>query len=542
MKRYGEAVFGTVTDAAPVVQTIHGAVRGENREGVAVFRGIPYGGDVSGKNRFRPPSPAKDWEGVRDCTLNGFIAVQAGTSISGTADFGNYFSGGHPEKFGCEREKQGENCLVLNVLTPGIDGQKRPVAVYIHGGGFDTGSGTLVLGADQWVREEDLVLVGINHRLNVFGYLNLSAYDSDYSSSGMAGILDLLLALEWVRNNIREFGGDPEKVTIMGESGGGAKVNHLLAMHAARGLFRAAIVESGSGAPAVVSPKAACGRTKMLLEELGIPEDCWKRLFEIPAEQLLRAGGRIGMGFSPSSDGLYLPYNKEGDFWEADPGRPLLVGAAADELAAFFDPEVLTWEELRARLLDGNKGTAFPEHLEAKGKGGKNGMPERSEKEGKFSDILQNFSRNADEVIRIFREKDPSADPYQIFIRICSQCSFLGAGAYRQAEAKARKKEGPVYNYYFAFQAPHPRCPEKTFAWHTADLPLQMRVVTYPGCEEISRVMAHAWAAFIRTGSPNTEMLDWPPFTLEKKEVMVFDKTSRVMTDPTKEYRQFIRE
>lgn len=277
MKKYGEAVWGNVEEQHPVVRTSHGKVMGENRDGVGIFRGIPYGGDCGGRNRFLPPVPAKDWEGVRDCTKNGYYAVQNGTSISGSQGFGPYFSGGHPELFGVAEEEQNENCLVLNVLTPGLDAEKRPVVVYIHGGGFATGSGTLVIGADKWVREEDIVLVGINHRLNVFGYLYLGAFDKKYADSGMAGMLDLVLALEWVRDNIGSFGGDPSKVTIMGESGGSMKVSTLMAMEKAKGLFRAAICESGSAPVGCLSKEEAAKTAESVLKKLHIKDEEWKK-------------------------------------------------------------------------------------------------------------------------------------------------------------------------------------------------------------------------------------------------------------------------
>ena len=412
--------------------------------------------------------------------------------------------------------------------------------MYIHGGGFATGSGTLVLGADEWVREQDLVVVGVNHRLNVFGYLNLSAYDPKYQSSGMAGILDLLLALEWVRDNIGAFGGDPNLVTIMGESGGGGKVNHLLALPAAKGLFRAAIVESGSGAPATTSQENGQKLARALLEELEIPEGKWEKLLEIPAQELLNATAKFGMGFSPSADGTYLSYNAQGEYWEVDPQLPLLVGASADEQAAFADPETLTWEEVRSRLV-GETVETVPEELpETDETGRKNWSAKLPGKKGGLGATPGITEGNVDEAIRVFREKDPDADPYHIFVRIQSQCGFLGAGAYQQAMSKAKKGAGPVYDYYITFQAPHPRHPESAFAWHTADLPLQMRVVAHAGCEEISKVMAHAWAAFIRTGSPNTEALPWPPFTAERRQVMVFGATPQVKIDPTTDYRKFL--
>ncbi len=170
-------ILAASCSASPIVTTSKGKVKGETRNGVAIFRGIPYGAPTDGENRFKKPEPAPPWEGVLDCTINGPIAVQNGMSISGAPGLGDYFSGGHPELFGVADEKQGENCLVLNVLTPGVDRKERPVLVYIHGGGFDTGSGTLTLGADKLAKEEDLVIVGVNHRLNLFGFLSLGHLD-----------------------------------------------------------------------------------------------------------------------------------------------------------------------------------------------------------------------------------------------------------------------------------------------------------------------------------------------------------------------------
>ena len=194
-EQYGNPVFGRVTQKYPVADTEYGKVAGENRNGIAVFRGIPYGGSCDGKNRFLPAREPKAWTGIRDCRKNGSIAVQEGGSITASWDFGNYFSGGNPEPFGCNQEIRGENCLVLNVLTPQPGEGKRPVIVYIHGGGFASGSGTTVLGADGLVREQDIVLVGINHRLNAFGFLYLGEIEKDFLESGTAGMTDLVLAL-----------------------------------------------------------------------------------------------------------------------------------------------------------------------------------------------------------------------------------------------------------------------------------------------------------------------------------------------------------
>ncbi|MBQ9712263.1 MAG: carboxylesterase/lipase family protein [Bacteroidales bacterium] len=205
--QYGSPVFGTVTDEHPVAVISSGKISGENRDGIAIFRGIPYGGPCDGANRWMPPTPVQPWEGTRDCTVNGPIAMQNSQSISADpTGLGRYFNGGHPELFGCEDEYESENCLVLDVLTPGIDKAARPVLVYIHGGGFATGSGSLVLGADRLSREEDIVIVGVNHRLNIFGYLYLGALDPAYETSGSVGMQDLVQALEWVRDNIAALG------------------------------------------------------------------------------------------------------------------------------------------------------------------------------------------------------------------------------------------------------------------------------------------------------------------------------------------------
>ena len=172
-----------VTEKNPVVKTGSGKVMGETRKGVAIFRGIPYGGDCGPGRRFMAPVPAESWEGVRDCTKNGPIAVQLGESVAASAAFREYFGGGHPELQGVLEEEQGENCLVLNVLTPDLTG-KRPVLFYIHGGGFTTNSGSIVTGGDRLVREQDLVLVSVNHRLNAFGFLYLGDLDPKYKDSG----------------------------------------------------------------------------------------------------------------------------------------------------------------------------------------------------------------------------------------------------------------------------------------------------------------------------------------------------------------------
>lgn len=512
-------MHASVTEQTPVVKTTHGAVQGQNRRGIAVFRGIPYGGNCGGERRFLPPQPAENWEGVRDCTKNGPVAMQRAGSISaGTSPFNIYFSGKHPEEIGWEDEVFSENCLVLNVLTPGIDEKKRPVVVYIHGGGFLSGSGTLTLGADAWCDEEDIVVVGINHRLNIFGALYLGDLDPKYADSGMAGMLDCVLALEWVRDNIAAFGGDPDRVTIMGESGGGQKVNTLLAMERAKGLFCRAIVESGSGLPGAFHKDTATMMALKVLGALSIDPKDLDKLMDVPAEDLLVAMESTGAVFTPVADEICIPYSPDA-YTEADPVVPLMVGASEEELAIFMPPrgDEYRMEDLRKELLD---------NAEKKAAAGMSGTS------------VPVTESTVDRFIEQYRGHDEkSVSPYHLYMQMLSMSSLLGAGAFAQAMQKAEKKQGPVYHYFVTYDAYIPGAEQYRYSWHTADLPLQMRVVMYPEMEDLSRKMAHSWAAFIRTGSPDTPELPWPAFSLENRETMVWDEECRVEHDPTKFYR-----
>lgn len=513
---FGEPVFGTVTEEYPVAKTVYGKVSGENRDGVAIFRGIPYGGSVSGQNRWKPAPVPDSWDGVRECTVNGPFCPQGmgEASISANpSELGLTFNGGHPELFGCENEKPDENCLVLNVLTPGLDKSKRPVMVYFHGGGFTTGTGSLVLGADKLCREEDLVVVGVNHRLNVFGYLYLGHKDPEYSASGSVGIQDLVLSLEWVRDNISAFGGDPDNVTIIGESGGGFKICNLMAMPSAAGLFHHAIVESGSNPVGGLGVDKAAEYTDRLLATLGLSDgDSWKELFNLDAETIHDVFSRSHIPLSPVADGNVLPYYESGTWTpELSKDIPVLVGSSADEFGVFLPidkfAEDMTWETVKDRAV-----TQF--HVPAD---------------------------KAAEAVEAFRTRnDKNDDPWHVYLKMHSTSTLLGVGAYHQAFRRSKAGFAPVYNYLVEFDSESVFNPSLRCAWHTADLPLQMRVVYHEECEGLSKTMAHAWAAFCRTGSPSTPELEWPAFTPDYPQVMVFDKEVKVMSDPDASLRQYI--
>ena len=493
--------------SSPIVTTSKGKVKGETRNGVAIFRGIPYGAPTAGENRFKKPEPAPAWEGVLDCTINGPIAVQNGMSISGSPGLGDYFSGGHPELFGVADEKQGENCLVLNVLTPGVDRKERPVLVYIHGGGFDTGSGTLTLGADKLAKEEDLVIVGVNHRLNLFGFLYLGHLDQEYASSGMSGMLDLVLALEWVRDNISAFGGNPGNVTIMGESGGAMKVSTLMAMDSAKGLFHKAIAESGSAPACSFSKDAAAAMTDRFLSNLGLSRDNWRTILSLPAEDLLKASSHVS--FAPVADDINLNYDgsKEILAYEVSREVPLMVGASADEMGVFMPIASM-------------------------------GITEDNLVE-KVSQQFNISVQEAQEVVEAFKAADTKGDaPWHTYLKIVSLSGTLGGGAFNQAMAKAAQGGAPVFNYFIEYDAFAPFGKDYKCAWHTADLPLQMRIVLDPAAESLSKLMAHSWAAFARTGDPSTDDLPWPAFTTTERLVMDFDEETKVLQDPTAPFRE----
>lgn len=508
---YGSPVFGTVTDLEPVVMTEYGAVLGENRDGVAIFRGIPYGGSVSGEARFRAACLPQAWDGVRDCTSNGTIAMQyrfSGSISNGDQGLSLFFNGGHPELFGCADEKHGEDCLVLNVVSPGLDKGKRPVIVYLHGGGFNSGTGSLVLGSDGLAREEDVVIVGVNHRLNVFGFLYLGHLDPDYETSGSAGIQDLVLALEWVRDNIASFGGDPGNVTILGESGGAMKVNNLLAMPSARGLFHKAVPESGSTRVCGYSKQKAAASTDALLANLGLDRNTWRELFRMDAWKIFDAA--VNLDFEPVADGLVIPY-VEGGVWAPECGRdiPLLCGSSADELGVFLPIEQLkeetTWENL----------------------------PE------KVAESLHIDTRRACETVAVFRNANPEdAEPWHVLVNMLSMGNALGGGAYYQALHRSAEGMAPVFSYFIEYDSESPVSSRLHCAWHTADLPLQFRIVYKPETEGLSRTMAHCWAAFARTGNPSVPNLEWPEFTPENPAVMVFGDSAVVEIDPSRELRE----
>jgi para-nitrobenzyl esterase len=465
--------------AAPeIADTTAGKVRGTAANGVTVFRGIPYGK----QSRFLPPSKPEKWTGVRNCTETGPRCIQGPGNIFLSPMIGEYFRGSR-DRAELAPQPESEDCLVLNVLTPSTRG-KRPVMVYIHGGGFTGASSHLTLFADKFPGEQDVVLVGINHRINVFGYLHLGAIDTKYET-GNIGQLDLIAALEWIRANIANFGGDPGNVTIFGESGGAAKISALLFMPAAHGLFQRAILESGSILKVQTAGEAAAGARALLAK---VPLD---RLLTLPAPELFKAAAVPGLRLMPAVDGRSLPEQ----LWQSKPpiDVPLIVGCCKDETTLFS----LKDEELY--------------HLDDAG--------------------LR--SRMPDNLIAAYRAAHPKDTPSDIWFRYATDRERR-ADAIRQAELYLERGKSPVFMYHFVWNTP--LADGKIRAFHTAELPLAIRLVRFPESEPLSKTIANAWANFARLGTPK-----WPRYTLEKRATQMFDApTSSAIDDPDRETRRLI--
>lgn len=524
MTKYADVAFGTVMDSAPIAVTSHGKVMGECREGVAIFRGIPYGGNCDAERRFLPPVPAENWEGIRDCRENGPVAVQERGSIQRWEDQGPAFHGGKKELFKVDNEVQGENCLVANVLTPGLDDRKRPVLFYIHGGGFSVGSGALVLGGDKVCREEDIVLVSVNHRLGPFGYLYLGDLDPKYELSGIAGILDLVLALRWAKENVANFGGDPDNITVLGESGGGGKISMLLSMAETEGLFRGAVLESGAVPNVYNSKEIGTQIAKESLKILGVEETNLAGLQNIPTEkiqELCKHFPTMGYGFVPTADGNRLPFHKQDDYIMAPWASKLniIVGSSEEERgnASRMEDLRMTEETLRQKLL---------QPVTAPGAGEKPFLPCT---EG-----------NVDAVIAYLKATAKQTDDYnQMYHKVLSMY-MLGGTAVKQADCYLRDGCKTLYTYFVKYDSHHPEFPEIKIAWHTATLPLQMRVVLHQEDEKLSRAFCHSIAAFARTGNPNTEDFHWDYYTKDNRETLVIDEDYQMQDDPMRPLRELL--
>lgn len=510
----GQQLF--IGDDIAIAQTEYGAVRGFILRGTYQFRGIPYGAPTSGKNRFMPPVKPEPWEGVRLALNYGDMAPQPITydrspeSASGFVDNWNFFN-------------SSEDCLRLNVWTPGLDQKKRPVLVWFHGGGFFNGSALEQDGyaGESLSRYGDVVVCSVNHRLNAFGFSDFAKVGGEaFKHSGNVGMLDLIAALEWVHKNITAFGGDPGNVTIMGQSGGGSKVSYVASMPAAKGLVHKAVALSGNtirGGDKEYAEELGA----FILQEAGLKPSEIGKLQEMPWEEyyaLAQEASRkfravrttLGRGgFSPVGDGVDIPegtlFNPED---ETLPNIPMLYCTVLQERNPNRD-----LPELEEITLDG--------------------VIER---------LTPQFGDKTREVVEAYAETFPEYRPIEIWGMLVSPRT----GVVRSADTKYAQG-APVYMAWFQWQPPlfngrlrafH--CLDICFWLHNTDV-----MITHTGGgkrpRDLSDKMSDALLAFMRTGDPNSKSLPvWPQYSPETGAVMILNDVCEVRNDPDRACRSLI--
>src|SRR5438552_631314 len=512
------------TEETVEVKTAYGGLRGKRHGDLITFKGIPYAGAVSGRNRFKAAPPLQPWTGVRDAFTPGPPAFQP-----------NKPSFGHDEPF------PSEDCLVLNIWTPAADRRRRPVMFYNHGGGFVIGSGsTWYQDGSNLAREYDVVVVANNHRLGLLGYLFLADLaGEEYATSGNQGILDIAAALKWVHENIEAFGGDPQNVMVFGESGGGAKTSCIYALPTAKDHFNKASIESGPGVHMALRD-IATETARMALAELGLSEKDVPKLKEVPAQKLLEvqeslakksamdlslSAGRKGMvvsrpgGFTPVVDGTYLPHHPfDPTAPEFSRDKPLMVGSNKDEMAFF--------------LLERKDNEAFT-----------------LTEDGLKSRLSKELGENAERILATYRNSRPSASPAQLYVAITTARAFW-LGSIEIAEKKSGQKAAPVYMYTFThgsnmivpgtnhrLGAAH-----ATEIWHKfdnvdLDTPKDAAGPTLIGDDSDRKKaalnMSQMWATFARTGHPEAKgQPSWPAYDRQTRATMMIDAECKVENDP----------
>jgi para-nitrobenzyl esterase len=501
-----------------IVATNAGKVAGYVRNGMFTFKGIPYGDTTEGANRFMPPAKPKPWTGLRSSRQVGYVSPQGPR--------GGWANDEEAFMFSWDDGIQGEDCLRVNVWTPGLgDGKKRPVMVWLHGGGFTAGSGQELRSYDgeNLARRGDVVVVTLNHRLNVLGYLNLAAYGDKYAQSANVGMLDIVAALEWVRDNIAVFGGDPGTVTIFGQSGGGGKVSALMGMPDAKGLFHRAIVESGSMLKMGTQERSR-KLADLIVRELGLSAETIDKLQTMPYAQLLEASTTVMrknnprpaggvpnfrrmadmLGFAPVVDEKVLPAHPfEPKASEISADVPMIVGTTLNEfVSAINHPE---YEEMTDAEMVQKVETMFP---------------------GKSANIVV-----------AFKQRTPNVKPFDIWSHIAA--STVRENAIKQCKAKAALGKAPAYLYWFTWQTPildgRPRafhCAEIAFAFDNIDRCEKM-TGGGPDARALAAKVSDAWIHFARTGDPSHPGIPkWTPFSPETVPTMIFDNRTELVNNP----------
>jgi para-nitrobenzyl esterase len=494
----------------PAVSTGTGRVRGVVRFGVQQFWGVPYGASTSGPGRFMPPSKPAAWTGVRDC-------VQVSQRSPQDPD------GPISEVWSLDRrEPMGEDCLTINVFTPGVGRGNRPVMVWLHGGGFSGGSGNwLLYDGTNLARKEDVIVVSVNHRLNVFGFLHLADMGAGekWANASNVGMQDVVAALGWIKENIAAFGGNPGNVTVFGQSGGGGKVTTLMAMPSAKGLFHRAIAMSGSALRGATR-ESATQAASQFLAKLGLRPSQLDELQRLPWQRLHEAffaEPRIqGLGGGPVVDGKSLPR----DQWTPDAPSvsadvPLMMGSTETE-DAWNDP---------------------PPPLEMSA----------DETLARVKRITRNDEAKAKELIALYRQTRPGISNTDVWL-IMNADNTRRANAQLLGELKSAQGRAAAYLYYFTWRSPVHGGQMKSY--HTLDIPFAFDNVdlaaSMTGSGHDRYALAHrmsaAWAAFARNGSPNTpDLAHWPAFSTASYPTMVLGNDCKVVNDPNRAERLALR-
>jgi para-nitrobenzyl esterase len=503
-----------MTDQAPIATTMAGRVRGFVEDGINIFKGVRYGADTA-TTRFAAPKAPDPWHGIEAAVHYGASSLQAEGG-----DGGGLFRSWRPNP----PMPMSEDCLFLNVWTPALaDGGKRPVMVWLHGGGWATGSGSSnAYDGVRLARRGDVVVVSVNHRLNTFGYLYLGRYGESFADSGNAGVLDMVLALEWVRDNIAEFGGDPGNVTIFGESGGGQKVTMLMSIDAAKGLFHRGVVQSGP--MLTITPEEdAAAATQAVVEELGLTPETIEDIRELPAETIqkaVRAATRKGaraIAALPVLDDKTAtrhPYNPEA----APQGLnvPMMIGCCRTEtslLTGAAAPELfqLTWETLPQAL----------------------------------AKVLPGY--DVAEILAGYRQLHPDYSPPNVYFSITTDRGFIRTSI-AQADRKADQGGAPVFFYILDWDTPVDGgkwlCPHALDIGFVFDNVAKSESMSGHGEAQtkLAEAMSEAWLAFARSGDPNhAGAPPWPAYDSQNRATMIFAPDPRVENDPRAKDRALFR-
>lgn len=484
------------------VKTTHGDVSGSINNSVYAFKGIPY----AKAERFMPPQDPDAWDEIRECTDFGPVARQVAPW--------------YPDSVQNEKE-----LFSANVWTQGInDGKKRPVMLWLHGGGFHIGaSNDPMTYGEAMAKKGDIVFVSVNHRLNILGFLDLSAFGEKYAKSANVGMLDIVKALEWIQKNIENFGGNPSDVTIVGESGGGGKVGTLMCMPTAKGLFNKAIIQSGTLINTMTKEKSQT-LGLAVIEKLGLTPNDVEKLETISYTDLVKAGNeaiaeisgqrRPGsptmFGFAPSADGnvlLQQPFSP--GFADISKGIPVMMGSTLNELKrTFYGEKDLTLEQAKERLAN-------------------------------------QYADKTEQYVELYAKAYPDYTPQDLL----SIDDVFRPFTIRTADARAEESSAPLYVYFLAWKSAVDNASKGSF--HGLDIPLAFNTVDLRAdwtgnteeAWELAAKMSSAWINFVKTGNPNVKdvLLAWEPYTAENGVTMYFDNECRIVNNHDRELMNFIK-